>query len=102
MAVIVETEEKETLPSKNSHTHTPKTASSSKNKKKKGQIEEKTLLRKNSDIRRSLDELNKKKEIGTNEQRDSGWCSKKVIKKPDEVFFFFFIYLSFCVGIEFF
>ena len=88
MAVIEETEEKETLQTKNSNGKTPieKPKKSKKPKKKKEQpiIEEK---KKSVDIRSSLNDLKQKKEIGnTNERRDSEWCStKKLIKKPEEV-----------------
>ena len=100
MAVIEETEEKETLQTKNSNGKTPieKPKKSKKLKKKKEQpIEEK---KKSVDIRSSLNDLKQKKEIGnTNELRDSGWCStKKLIKKPEEVdnnkFYLYFLVIN--------
>lgn len=102
MAVIEETEEKETLQTKNSNGKTPiaKPKKSKKPKKKKEQpIEEK---KKSVDIRSSLNDLKHKKEIGNNnELTDSGWCSnKKLIKKPEEVdlknlkYYFNFLFIS--------
>lgn len=94
MATIEEAEEKETIHTNNSQgkilPDKPKALKKPKKKKKEKLIEERPRTTKTMDIRSSLEDLKKKTEssnlIETRErERDSGWCSKKLIKKPDEV-----------------
>ena len=89
MDVIEETEEKDTFQKKTNGNSSVKKSKKTKKttKAKKKPIDEKPLLQSSNDVRTSLNNIDwkQKKEIGSNEQRDSGWCSKKYIKKPDEV-----------------
>lgn len=108
MEVIVETEEKETIPTNgnnpsnsNISKKTPKTKKSkkrttSKKKNKEISIESQPFLKKKSiSLRESLDNLNQKKE-GKDKDKDSGWCSKTITKKKEVYILLLFLnFISF-------